>query len=329
MAFWSWSKTAANNATADNTINWAEGQSPSSVNDSARSMMARTAEWRDDVSGTITTSGSSTAYTVSSNQGFDTLAHMAGAMIAFVPHTTNGATVTLNVDGLGSKPLRYGPNLELQSGMLIQGTPYAATYNNSDGAFYVKGWKNDPYGIPLGGMIHYIGTNAPNTAFVLPFGQAISRTTYATLFSSVGTTFGSGDGSTTFNIPDLRGRVVAILDNLGGSAASRIGSVSTDSGTIVGTTLGSTGGSSTHTQTTGEMPTHNHAITDPGHTHPSENSTGSNTPTSLTSGSNNLTQTNGAMASATTGITINNNGSSSAMAWLQPTIMLGCIMRVI
>ena len=42
MAFWSWSKTAASNATADATINWAEGQSPSSVNDPARA-----AEWRD------------------------------------------------------------------------------------------------------------------------------------------------------------------------------------------------------------------------------------------------------------------------------------------
>src|SRR5215470_12117285 len=116
MAFWSWSKTAANNATADSTINWAEGQSPSSVNDSARALMARTAEWRDDISGTITTGGSSTAYTVTSNQVFDTLAHMNGAMVSFIPHTSNGATVTLNVDGLGAKPLRSSPSVELGAG---------------------------------------------------------------------------------------------------------------------------------------------------------------------------------------------------------------------
>src|ERR1700744_3971933 len=121
MAFWSWSKTAASNATADATINWAEGQSPSSVNDSARAMMARTAEWRDDVSGTITTTGSATAYTVASNQGFDSLAHLGGSMIAFVPHVTCGATVTLNVDGLGAKPLRTSPSVELVAGLLIQG----------------------------------------------------------------------------------------------------------------------------------------------------------------------------------------------------------------
>src|ERR1700761_6292716 len=161
MPFWTWSKTAASNATADPTINWAEGMSPSSVNDSARAMMARTAEWRDDVSGTITTAGGATAYTVTSNQGFDTLAHLAGAMIAFVPHTTNGATVTLNIDGLGAKPLRYGPGLELQSGMLIQGTPYVASYNNSDGAFYLRNLTGNPYGIPLGGLLPYVGSSAP------------------------------------------------------------------------------------------------------------------------------------------------------------------------
>src|SRR2546430_518485 len=116
MAFWSWSRTAASNATADGTINWAEGQRPSSVNDSARAMMARTAEWRDDISGTIATGGTSTAYTVSSNQGFDTLAHLSGAMVAFVPHASCGATVTLNVDGLGAKALRTSPGVELPSG---------------------------------------------------------------------------------------------------------------------------------------------------------------------------------------------------------------------
>jgi hypothetical protein len=181
MAFWKWSRTASSNATADSTINWAEGMAPSAVNDSARAMMARIAEWRDDVSGTITTAGTPTAYTLSSNQGFDNLADMSGAMVAFVTHTTNGATVTLNVDGLGGKPLRFGPSLELQSGVLIQGTPYVVSYNNSDGAFYLQGGFANPYGIPLGGMMPYIGSSTPSSAFAFPDAQAISRTTYATL----------------------------------------------------------------------------------------------------------------------------------------------------
>jgi fatty acid/phospholipid biosynthesis enzyme len=90
-------------------MNWQEGQAPSTVNDSARAMMAATAKYRDDIAGAIVTSGSSTAYTVSSYEVFDTLAHLGGQMIAFTPHTTNGATVTLNVDSLGAKPLRSAP----------------------------------------------------------------------------------------------------------------------------------------------------------------------------------------------------------------------------
>jgi len=251
MAFWSRSKTAANNANADSTINWAEGQSPSSVNDSARAMMARIAEWRDDIAGTIATGGTSTAYTVASNQGFDTLAHL-NAVVAFVPHATCGATVTLNVDGLGAKPLRSSPGVELPSGLLIQGTPYAATYNSADGAFYLRGFYSLPYAIPIGGLLPYVGSSAPNSSFALPFGQAISRTTYATMFSLVGTTFGSGDGSTTFNLPDLRGRGVFGLDNMGGSAAGRI---TIAGGNYDGTVIGGTGGAQNHTLTINEIPT--------------------------------------------------------------------------
>jgi microcystin-dependent protein len=214
-------------------------------------MMARLAEWRDDVSGTIATAGTSSAYTVASNQGFDNFADMNGAMVAFVPHTTNAAIVTLNADGLGAKPLRFGPNLELQSGVLIQGTPYVASYNNSDGAWYLQGGFANSYGIPIGGLLPYIGASAPNSAFVLPFGQAISRTTYATLFSLVSTTFGAGDGSTTFNVPDLRGRAIFGLDNMGGSAASRITAAG---GNFDGTVIGGAGGGQNQTLTQAQLP---------------------------------------------------------------------------
>jgi len=128
MSFWKWSRTAANNATADGSINWAEGQAPSTVNDSAHAMMAAASKYRDDVAGTIATAGSGTAYTLASFQVFDTLAHMDGAMIAFTAHAGNAGACTLNVDGLGAKPLRSAPATELLAGMLVAGTPYAATY---------------------------------------------------------------------------------------------------------------------------------------------------------------------------------------------------------
>ena len=216
-----WSQTAANNATFDPSISWAEGMAPSSVNDSARAEMASVKKWADDIAGATVTGGSSTAFTLTTYQSFDTLARLNGNLVAFTPHATNGATVTLNVDGLGAKPLRSAPSVELPAGVLVQGTPYVALYNSSDAAFYLQGFFGNPYSIPVGGVLPYTGASAPNSSFVLPYGQAISRTTYASYFSLVSTTFGSGDGSTTFNVPDLRGRVIAGLDNMGGSAAMR------------------------------------------------------------------------------------------------------------
>lgn len=247
LPFYNWSRTAASNATADSTVNWAEGMAPSAVNDSARAMMASTAAFRDDIAGAITTGGSSTAYTVTSYQVFDSLAHMNGAMIAFTPHTTNGATVTLNVDGLGAKPLRPAPSVELQSNVLIQGTPYLALYNNSDAVFYLHGMGSNMYGIPLAGGMDFWGTTAPSSAFAFPAGQALNRTTYATLFAIMGTTYGSGDGSTTFNLPDKTGRVSAMKE----SSATRL--TSAGSG-VTGSTMGSAGGSQNQTVAQANLP---------------------------------------------------------------------------
>jgi microcystin-dependent protein len=251
MSLYKWSVTAASNATADGTINWAEGQSPSSINDSARAMMAATAKYRDDIAGAIATGGSSTAYTVSSYQSFASLATMANQIIAFTPHTTNGATVTLNVDGLGAKPLRSAPSVELPAGTLIQGTPYTAVYNNSDAVWYLHGFYGNPYSIPIGGLMPFTGTTAPNSSFVFPYGQAISRTTYSALFTLVSTAYGVGDGSTTFNVPDLRGRVPAGKDDMGGSSANRL--TNADDG-LNGDTLGATGGGETQVLVTGNLP---------------------------------------------------------------------------
>jgi microcystin-dependent protein len=328
MSFWKWSRTASSNASADASINWAEGQAPSSVNDSARAMMAAAAKYRDDIAGAILTGGSATAYTVASFQVFDTLAHLDAQMIAFTPHATNGAVVTLNVDGLGARPLRSAPGAELAAGVLIQGTPYVATYSNADGAFYLRDFYGNPYNVPLGALLEFTGPTAPNSAFVLPYGQAISRTTYASYFALVGTTYGVGDGSTTFNVIDKRGRVSAGKDDMGGSAAGRIGSVTTDNGTIIGTTLGSVGGSAMHALSTAEMPAHTHGVNDPGHTH--NNNAATPTPAAQWTPGNTGAILNAAtINSATTGISIQSAGSGAAHAMLQPTIIVNYVLRIV
>src|SRR5207302_7269374 len=86
MTWWKWSRVASSNATADSTINWAEGQAPSSVNDSARAVMAAAAKYRDDTAGILTTAGTATAYTIASYQSFDSFAHMDGARLVIMPH---------------------------------------------------------------------------------------------------------------------------------------------------------------------------------------------------------------------------------------------------
>lgn len=98
------------------------------------------------------------------------------------------------------------------------------------------------------------GATAP-AGWLHCYGQAVSRTTYSAIFSRYSTTYGVGDGATTFNLPDLRGRVIAGQDDMGGSSANRL---TDQSGGLDGDTLGDTGGAETHTLSTSEIPEHAH-----------------------------------------------------------------------
>jgi microcystin-dependent protein len=99
-----------------------------------------------------------------------------------------------------------------------------------------------------GSTISYAGANEPAGGPWLPMdGRAVSRTQYAALFAALGTVWGAGDGSSTFNLPDMRGRYVRGMDNTH--------------------PVGTYGGSATHTLSIGEMPSHTHVVNDPGHDH--------------------------------------------------------------
>lgn len=103
---------------------------------------------------------------------------------------------------------------------------------------------------PTGSLTLWSTDTAPS-GWLLCYGQAVSRTDYATLFGVIGETFGVGDGSTTFNIPDLRGRFPLGKDNMGGSSANRVTDTDAD-------TIGGADGEETHTLSVDEMPSHRH-----------------------------------------------------------------------
>lgn len=107
----------------------------------------------------------------------------------------------------------------------------------------------DPAAIacPVGATVEFAGVNAPSGWFLCS-GQAISRITYANLFSVLGTTYGAGDGSTTFNLPDCRGRVIAGKDDMGGLSAGRLTSP------LNGAILGAAGGAQSHILTAAQTP---------------------------------------------------------------------------
>lgn len=138
MTFYTWSVTASANNTADSTINLREGWAPSQVNNSVRALMAAAAKYRDDVSGQLNTGGSSTAYTITSNQVYTSLTD--GIIIAARMHATNGTDPTLNVDSLGAKDIYGVSGTNVSSGDLQSGSIKIFTYDSGDDAWYVHGY---------------------------------------------------------------------------------------------------------------------------------------------------------------------------------------------
>lgn len=102
--------------------------------------------------------------------------------------------------------------------------------------------------MPAGTIVQTARATAPDF-WLLCNGSAISRTTYATLYNAIGTQYGSGDGSTTFNIPDLRGRVAVGPDAMGGTSAGRVNTYNL---------LGQSSGEQNHTLTWQELAKHTH-----------------------------------------------------------------------
>jgi len=166
--------------------------------------------------------------------------------------------------------------------------------------------------VPTGTVSAFAGSSAP-TGYLLCDGSAVNRTTYAALFGVISDTYGIGDGSTTFNLPDLRGRVVAGMgESLLGATADTLGE---DNGTIAST--------KTHTLTTAEMPSHQHKTdgTDSGDNHPVRRGSDA-----IIDGTSTSASADDAYYKA--GSVTGTAGSGQAHNNVQPTIILNYIIKI-
>lgn len=194
--------------------------------------------------------GSADSYVVAPDPAIS--AYVAGQVITLSPAHTNTGASTLVVSGLATKDIKMKDGAALVAGNLLSTGEYQLVYN---GTYWVL-TNESVLTFPVGSIVDYAGLTAP-TGWLLCFGQAISRTTYAALFAVISTTYGVGDGSTTFNLPDLRGRVIAGQDDMGGSSANRLTGLS---GGVDGDVLGAVGGEEAHTISSSQMPSHTHLL---------------------------------------------------------------------
>ena len=184
------------------------------------------------------------------------------------------------------------------------------------------------------GTIVMTGRSSAPSGWLICNGDAVDRTLYAQLFAAIGETFGVGDGTTTFNLPDMRGRVAAGVGTGTGGGASGTGAVSGGTA-LAAVALAGWFGANDVTLTSAQIPAHTHPITDPGHAHnvSMTNGDGGSISTERVlrdANSNGATSSNspGAAVSTTTGITVNNNtGGGGSHTNLQPTVGLNFIIR--
>lgn len=144
-----------------------------------------------------------------------------------------------STDGRGSIPVQNGDDNNIE--LLPQGTAGEVLVSNGANALPTFSAV-----LPIGTIIDYGGTTLQDN-YLACDGAAVSRTTYAALFTAIGTTWGVGDGSTTFNVPSLARRTT-------------VGSGGSGTGTL-GNTVGSTGGAENHSLTSSENGPHTHSYT--------------------------------------------------------------------
>jgi hypothetical protein len=167
----------------------------------------------------------------------------------------NAGAGALTIDPNASETINGQATIILPAGMTAEVKRNAGTWTAM-----IHG-----YGRLIGEYVQVAGASLPPLC-IWPNGQNLSRSFFAALFAAIGTTYGAGDGSSSFGTPDARGRGLFAMDNLGGVAASRITSGIAG---MDGAVLGAAGGDQrigTHGHAASQA-AHSHSLNDPGHIH--------------------------------------------------------------
>ncbi len=266
-SIYTWSVTAADNDDADAAINWTEFQQPDSVNNSARQMMGRVAEWRTDLSpaGRAST-GSTGAYVVISSSSPNAL--VDGFVIWFIPNHTNPGAATLKVGSFAAKPLRAKAGTPLVGDEILSGVPVGAYYNNANDEFLlinsghhvvetgpgIAGQYNS--GLRVGDVVLTLDTTPRSGRLRLGEAtQTVMKTAYPELNQwASDMSYPWGSDATTFTLPSAAGyflRFAATTSTIDTSGVRTAGSTQTDQNKAhthgPGTLTGITDNPGTHT----------------------------------------------------------------------------------
>ena len=159
--------------------------------------------------------------------GASDTAEMGHATVASPTFTGTVTTPELSCSGTSRLKLPVGTTAQRPGSPATGDTRVNSTLGQVE-AYDGSAWINLGGGTPTG-AIYAMGTSTVPTGFLECNGAAVSRSTYATLFSTISTTFGAGDGSSTFNLPDLRGEFIRGWDNSRGVDSGRsLGSTQAD-----------------------------------------------------------------------------------------------------
>lgn len=268
---------------------------------------------------TMAASTSSPAWLTIGGQQYKVTSNLARTITSDVTLSANSNYYVYAVSVSGAPQLRISTNANsvgpagfsswrMVGNFLSNGSSAFGGFNSSDVALgYVSAANQMPVGTIVQSMLTETQFQALNgTAWVLAYGQSITGSVYA-------------DITGTSTAPDLRGRVIAGKDNMGGSAANRM--TSGGSG-VDGSTLGAVGGAETHALSTAQMPSHSH-VTNQGPLSGGDGGSGGSAYLTLPGLGNISTTGSGATKMATDAV-----GSSAAHNNTQPTIVLNTFIKI-